>query len=119
MAKANPLTEEQIAEALRIRKLGKFGRLDWKKVAKAMPNMSEHRLRAHFEPRFLEVKRASRNRSQEQILVGYNTPTRGPRPSDIAIAERDRRLNLRPASLTAAVFGDPLPGMSALDRRNG
>jgi hypothetical protein len=36
----------------------------------------------------------------------------------LAIAERDRREALRDQqSLTAAFFGDPLPGMSALDRR--
>ncbi len=33
-----------------------------------------------------------------------------------AIEERDRRLALAPASLTAAFCGDPLPGYSALDR---
>jgi hypothetical protein len=39
-------------------------------------------------------------------------------PSPLAIAERDRREALRDQqSLTAAFFGDPLPGMSALDRR--
>jgi hypothetical protein len=39
-------------------------------------------------------------------------------PSPLALAERDRREALRDQqSLTAAFFGDPLPGMSALDRR--
>jgi hypothetical protein len=40
------------------------------------------------------------------------------RPCPLALADRDRREALRePQSLTAAFFGDPLPGMSALDRR--
>jgi hypothetical protein len=40
------------------------------------------------------------------------------RPDPSALAERDRREELREhQSLTAAFFGDPLPGMSALDRR--
>src|SRR5262249_38554362 len=40
------------------------------------------------------------------------------RPDPLAIAERDRREELRDQqSLTAAFFGDPLPGLSALDRR--
>ena len=40
------------------------------------------------------------------------------RPDPLAVAERDRREELRDQqSLTAAFFGDPLPGMSALDRR--
>jgi hypothetical protein len=39
-------------------------------------------------------------------------------PCPLAVADRDRREALRDQqSLTAAFFGDPLPGMSALDRR--
>jgi hypothetical protein len=38
-------------------------------------------------------------------------------PCPLALADRDRREALRDQqSLTAAFFGDPLPGMSALDR---
>lgn len=33
------------------------------------------------------------------------------------LAERDRRRELVPRDLTAAFFGDPLPGYSALERR--
>jgi hypothetical protein len=35
------------------------------------------------------------------------------------IEERDVRLAVSPSNLTAAFFGDPLPGYSALDRRYG
>ena len=39
-------------------------------------------------------------------------------PCPLALADRDRREALRDQqSLTAAFFGDPLPGMSALDSR--
>jgi hypothetical protein len=39
-------------------------------------------------------------------------------PCPLALADRDRREALRDQqSVTAAFFGDPLPGMSALDRR--
>jgi hypothetical protein len=39
-------------------------------------------------------------------------------PCPLALAERDRREALRDQqNLTAAFFGDPLPGLSALDRR--
>jgi hypothetical protein len=39
-------------------------------------------------------------------------------PSPVALADRDRREGLRDQqSLTVAFFGDPLPGMSALDQR--
>lgn len=34
-----------------------------------------------------------------------------------AAADRDRRAALPPRSLTAAIFGDPLPGYSALELR--
>lgn len=37
-------------------------------------------------------------------------------PSDV-LADRNRRADLAPRSLTAAFFGDPLPGYSALERR--
>jgi hypothetical protein len=33
------------------------------------------------------------------------------------LSDRDRRANLEPRDVTAWFFGDPLPGMSALDRR--
>jgi hypothetical protein len=39
------------------------------------------------------------------------------RPCPVALADRDRRAELEPRDLTAWFFGDPLPGMSALDRR--
>lgn len=39
-------------------------------------------------------------------------------PSSSALKDRDRRYELQAQqSLTAAFFGDPLPGRSALDRR--
>ena len=38
------------------------------------------------------------------------------RPDPLALADRDRRAKLEPRDLTAWFFGDPLPGMSALDR---
>jgi hypothetical protein len=39
-------------------------------------------------------------------------------PCPLALADRDRREALRDKqSLTAAFFGDPLPGTSALDQR--
>lgn len=41
----------------------------------------------------------------------------GARPPQFVIAERDERSALTPRNLTAAFFGDPLPGHSALDRR--
>ena len=36
---------------------------------------------------------------------------------DHVLAERDQRLAFQPRDLTAAIAGDPLPGMSALERK--
>jgi len=38
-------------------------------------------------------------------------------PDEDVLAERNYRLGLIPRDLTAAMFGDPPPGYSALDRR--
>ena len=38
-------------------------------------------------------------------------------PSQEALAERDRRMELQHATVGAMLMGDPLPGYSALDRR--
>lgn len=38
-------------------------------------------------------------------------------PPHYVIAERDEALN-KPRSLTSTIFGDPLPGRSARERRN-
>lgn len=36
---------------------------------------------------------------------------------DSVLVDRDRRYHLAPRNLTAAFFGDPLPGYSAAERR--
>ncbi len=38
------------------------------------------------------------------------------RPDPAALAEREQRLALAPRDLTAEIFGDPLPGYSALEK---
>lgn len=62
---------------------------------------------------------------REYINNGYRTkslnfgdivkPSHRP-PLDV-LAERDERLARMPRDTTAALLGDPLPGLSALDRR--
>lgn len=39
------------------------------------------------------------------------------RPTEDMLQERDRRSAMMPRDITAALFGDPLPGYSALERR--
>ena len=51
----------------------------------------------------------------DELERGCNPPSLSLR-SDL-LADRDRRANLEPRDVTAWFFGDPLPGMSALDRR--
>lgn len=53
--------------------------------------------------------------------LGHHLPTRDA-PAQVVVpenvlADREARLSLRPASRTAELMGDPLPGRSALDKR--
>lgn len=50
--------------------------------------------------------------------LGFNLVFRHAPPAPEALAERDRALAAGPQSVTARVFGDPLPGRSALDRKH-
>jgi hypothetical protein len=52
------------------------------------------------------------------IVLGGSVPQKDAPSSLAALEDRDRRYELQAQqSLTAAFFGDPLPGRSALDRR--
>jgi hypothetical protein len=52
------------------------------------------------------------------IVLGGSIPQKDAPSSLAALEDRDRRYELQAQqSLTAAFFGDPLPGRSALDRR--
>lgn len=62
----------------------------------------------------LSVKKPSTNGPRHKFL-GFDAFVR-PEISESAMADRDRRFGLRPRDLTASMFGDPLPGYSALDR---
>jgi hypothetical protein len=49
--------------------------------------------------------------------TGLPQPSAANRAPDDLLTDRNHRSGLAPRDLTAAVFGDPLPGYSALDRR--
>ena len=51
------------------------------------------------------------------IVLGGSVSQQNTPSSLAALEDRDRRYELQAQSLTAAFFGDPLPGRSALDRR--
>lgn len=59
---------------------------------------------------------ASKLKLLRQDTTGSKDGRSGP-VSLAALADRDRRYNLSRPTLTAEFFGDPLPGYSALDRR--
>jgi len=48
--------------------------------------------------------------SDKRVIVDFRPPAE-------LIADRDYRSGLPPRDLSAAFFGDPLPGYSALERR--
>lgn len=82
---------------------------------------SEHavygRLRKHGETFDGPDRRRKRLRRSEQVPL-YRMITSLSVPSQVW-ADRERRCALEPATITAALCGDPLPGYSALDRRRG
>lgn len=55
--------------------------------------------------------------AQTYARRGWLELTRTIAVSHDALAERDQRLALMPRDLTALICGDPLPGYSALERR--
>lgn len=67
-----------------------------------------------------EYQRRKRAETTASRTVAGVTFVRVPRETaamDNALNDRNVRINLAPRSLTAAFFGDPLPGYSALDQR--
>jgi hypothetical protein len=52
-----------------------------------------------------------------EVCAPKRAVSTGPFISDEVLADRDARKNLAPRDLSAAFFGDPLPGYSALERR--
>lgn len=68
-----------------------------------------------------EIKARNAKYRKENTAVGINrweiqAENRPEIPSEV-ITRREHRVMLRPKTITALVFGDPLPGESALDRR--
>lgn len=57
------------------------------------------------------------NYTSPYLAAGLDQPSPGSRIPREVENDRDRRLGIAHDSLTAAIFGDPLPGYSALDRR--
>ena len=96
-------------------------------IAAAIPGRNPQQVRGFLEYHTLGATgraiRAERARQWRERNPGHKAPSRIAHmvvPITVdqrAFNERDRRALLAPRDLTAAFFGDPLPGYSALDRR--
>lgn len=65
----------------------------------------------------LRARRTRQALEQKTARVHLEVVSTAKRPPDELLTERQHRSDLKPRDLTAAFFGDPLPGYSALDRK--
>ncbi len=93
----------------------------WEKIA-AQYGMTRHQLRLSFVPGYAEK---CKQRYLDK-LKGHRSPLSHIHLLDSHVyippcvqEERERRARLEPRDNTAAMLGDPLPGYSELDRREG
>ena len=118
------LTDEQKLWALELRKTGEKGSLAWRRVGKIM-GIPERALLREFSPAVYkrEIERHKmRRRADNKTALGVRPPE-GARPvrvliPDEVLSERNAAYS-RPLPLVYQLLGDPRPGRSALDRRNG
>lgn len=111
------LTEEQTALVKDLRAQG----MAYHRIAERL-NVSLQIVHRILDPGYMARQRANwaRERQRErEANAGILRPdlNKAAEPPDYVLAERDCRMSLEPASLTAAILGDPLPGQSALDQR--
>lgn len=97
------------AEKDRIRALRREG-VSTYRIAEAM-GLARHQVRKVAE------RTAGNTKYINSCGNSYDHYERPPVVTEAEIADRNRRLELSPRDLSAAFFGDPLPGYSALDRR--
>jgi len=106
--------KKSVAEiAVRLRKTRKS--IEMKIEVLAMPAEKKERyvmLRRERMKRFRE-----KNPTPPRIYTARGTQIVANRANADMLHERDRRLATTPRDLTAAFFGDPLPGYSALEKR--
>lgn len=94
-------------------RLGRSGKAVREKFAKNDLTPEQRQQRAEYRRR----QRSMGTKTKQIAGMTFSAPLT--KPANPAFAERDYRLSLTPHDLTAAIFGDPLPGYSALDRRAG
>lgn len=114
MSKYTPF---QLSEAQRFReKTNENGkRMSWKKVGKLV-GANGFSLRVALDPVCLEQRREEKLTLAAMKSLDLHASPKLVIPHDV-LFDRERRLGLWPRSIVAATQGDPLPGMSALDKR--
>lgn len=125
----NPLTVDELELAKKLRREGET----WAAIGRTL-GKRDNTVRAAVSVEFREHRamlaaawsrrRRTRPDSMGDIGVGPECPRphNGEPPERLHIPpevleDRDRRRELDPISITAALLGDPLPGRSALDQR--
>ncbi len=84
----------------------------------AMGRTRSPQAKARRNERDRAMRRENKKVLAEMRAAGVLPPAYSKQPPDHVIAERDRVM-AAPREMSAIAFGDPLPGRSALDRRNG
>lgn len=112
----NPWSAEDIALALSLNAGGKRAEISGRL------GRSPHAVRVKLQKLLMTPERHQARLATERRRYQSRVPARdaesvSPRPTDAEIQDRNRRLAIAPRDLTAAMFGDPLPGCSALERR--
>lgn len=111
----HPWSEEEVARLMRVyrecsaRRTYRF----WKDVMSQMPGRTESQCRSKVNYQRYGSKYRGRNSENPSLLP--NIPS--VRVPDRVLADAERRRSLNRPTITAQFFGDPLPGYSALDRR--
>lgn len=96
------------AETERLIQLRETGRRAWKEIDRVL-------CRRPGDSRAKYLTLLADDEDARTILVGVHM--RQPTVSQRALDDRARRAALHPATITAMLLGDPLPGHSALDKR--
>ena len=98
--------------------------MNYATIARKLGNYSADQIREALKPKLRGPKGKRRRRikpqepaSNSRVLAGFKE-VRAPDVPETVMAERSIALSA-PISITAAVFGDPPPGRSALDKRRG
>jgi hypothetical protein len=109
------LTPEEAEEARRLRASGRHGRMDPELISRTM-GINCDAIRVAIGMRLRTKQRWSNSVYRTLNPFAHTLGQGRADPPEYVIADRDRRLALEHTTVTAAFFGDPLPGHSARDK---